>query len=81
MSSYFVHRDVYSIQQYVIKFDSNLQQVYPGYPAFSTDKTDRHDMIEILLKATSNIITLTLTPFGIFKLSWINFPFQWDTSE
>ena len=39
-----VHSKVYSIQHYVIKFVSDLQQVS------STNKTDRHDITEILLK-------------------------------
>ena len=34
----------------------------PYTPVSSTNKTDRHDITEILLKVTSNIITLTLTP-------------------
>jgi hypothetical protein len=36
--------------------------VFSGYYRFpSTNKTDRHDITEILLKVASNIITLTLT--------------------
>ena len=34
----------------------------PGTPVSSTNKTNRHDIIEILLKVTLNTITLTLTP-------------------
>ena len=33
----------------------------PGTPVSSTNKTDRHDIAEILLKMTLYIITLTLT--------------------
>ena len=39
----------------MIKFVSDLQQVggfFPGPPVFSTDKTDGHDIDEILLKVT-----------------------------
>ena len=44
---------VYSIQQYVIQFVSDLRQVggfFPGTPVSSTNKTDRHDITEIFLK-------------------------------
>ena len=34
------------------------QRFSPGTPVFSSNKTDRHDMIEILLKVALNIITL-----------------------
>jgi hypothetical protein len=34
----------------------------PGTPMSSNNKTDRHDVTEILLKGALNIITLTLTP-------------------
>ena len=49
-----------SVQHYVIKFFSNLQQVggffFPGMLVFSTNKTDRHDITEILLKMALNTI-------------------------
>jgi hypothetical protein len=35
-----------------------------GTPVSSTNKTNRHDITEILLKVALNTITLTLTPFG-----------------
>jgi len=57
------HGEVYSIQHYVIKFVSDLWQV-GGFlrvlMIFSTNKTDRHDITEILLKVVLNTITLTL---------------------
>ena len=34
--------------------------VFSGTPVSSTNKTDRHDITEILLKVTLNIITLTM---------------------
>jgi hypothetical protein len=47
-----VHGEVYSIHHYVIKFVSDLKQVgdlfSPGTPISSTNKTDRHDITEIL---------------------------------
>jgi hypothetical protein len=54
VSSNPVHGEVYSIQHYVIKFVSDLGQI--GTPVSSTNKTDRHDLIEILLKAVLSII-------------------------
>jgi hypothetical protein len=39
--------DMYSIQYYVIKFS-------PGTPVSSTNKTDRHDITDILLKVALN---------------------------
>jgi hypothetical protein len=50
-----VHGKVYSIQHYVIKFASNLWPVSVS-PVSSTNKTDRHDIIEILLKVALNTI-------------------------
>jgi hypothetical protein len=46
----------------VIKFVSDLQQVCgfsPGPPVSSTNKTDRHDISEILLKEALNTIKPT----------------------
>jgi hypothetical protein len=49
---------VYSIQNYVIKLDSDLRQDWfsPGAPVSSTNKTDHHGITEILLKVVLNII-------------------------
>ena len=50
VSSNPVHGEVYSIQHYVIKFDSDLRQVGGfslGTPVSSTNKTDHHDITEI----------------------------------
>jgi len=61
VSSNPVHGEVYSIQQYVIKFVSDLRQVGgfpPGIPVASTNKTDSHDITEILLKVDLNTINL-----------------------
>ena len=46
-------------QRYVIKFVSDLRQVggfIPGPPVSSTNKTERHDITEILLKVTFSTI-------------------------
>ena len=52
---------MYSIQHYVIKFVSDLWLVWfsPGTPVSSNNKTDRHDITEILLEVALNTITLT----------------------
>jgi hypothetical protein len=47
------------LQHYVIKFVSNLRQVWwfsLGNLVSSTNKTDRHDIAEILLKVALNTI-------------------------
>jgi hypothetical protein len=55
--------EVYSIQHYVINLSvtCNRSVVFSGFP---NNKTDCHDITEILLKVALNIITLTtrLTP-------------------
>jgi hypothetical protein len=62
-----VHIEVYSIQHYVIKFVSDLRQV-GGFllvpPISSINKTDHHDIAEILLKVALNTINLNFD-FGI----------------
>jgi len=35
----------------------------PGTPVFSTNKTDKYDIVEILLKVALNTINLTLTDY------------------
>ena len=53
VSSNPVHGEVYSIHNHIIKFVSNSRQVggfFPGHPVSSTNKTDHHDIAEILLK-------------------------------
>jgi len=61
VSSNSVHGEVYSIQHYVIKFVCDLWQVssFLGSPVSSTNKTDLHDITEILLKVALNTTTLT----------------------
>jgi hypothetical protein len=44
------------VQHYVIKFVSNLWQVGVHTPVSSTNKTDRHDITEILLIVALNTI-------------------------
>jgi len=64
VSSNPVHGEVYSIQHYVIKFVSDLQVATGrwfslGTPVSSTNKTDRHDITEIVLKVALNTINIT----------------------
>ena len=49
------------MQHYVIKFVSDLRQV-SGFPGYS-NKTDRHDITEILLKVSLNAINQTFIVF------------------
>ena len=69
VSSSSVHGKVYrySIQYYVIKFVSDLWQV-SGYSVSSTNKTDRLDITEILLKVALNTITLIHFTFHMFLI-------------
>ena len=54
------HGEVYSIQHCVIKFVSDLL-FSRGTPVSPTNKTDCHNIAEMLLKVAFNTITLTLT--------------------
>ena len=58
-----IHGEVYSIQHYVIKFVSDLLQVFfpPCTLVSSTNDTERHDIAEILFNVALNTISLTLT--------------------
>jgi hypothetical protein len=60
-----VHGEVYSIQHYVIKFVSDLLWFSPVTPS---NKTDRHDITEILLKMASNTINFNHKP----SITWYN---------
>ena len=60
LSKYTCVDEVYSIQQYMIQFVSDLRQVgcFSGTPISSTNKTDHHDITEILMKVALNTINL-----------------------
>ena len=58
VSSNPVYGEVYSIQHYLIKFVSDLQQT-SGTPVSSINKTDHHYISEILLKMVLNTINQT----------------------
>ena len=55
------HDEVYSIQHYVINLSVTVAGRWfsRGIPVSSINKTDRHDITEILLKVALNTITLT----------------------
>jgi hypothetical protein len=60
-----IHGEVYSIQNHVIQFVSDLRQVggfSPGTPMFSTNKTNRHDITEILLRVALSTKAQTIEP-------------------
>ena len=61
MSSNPVHDEVYSIQQYTIKFVSDLRQVGSFLRVLRflrfTNKTYRQDLTELLLKVALNTIS------------------------
>jgi hypothetical protein len=58
----------YFLEHYVMKFVSDLRQVsgfiWISTPVSSTNKTDRLDIAEILLKLALTTTTLTLTLFS-----------------
>ena len=60
VSSNPVHGEISSIQHYVIKFVSDFRQVWFSAVSF-TNKTDRHEITEILLKVALNTIKLNQT--------------------
>ena len=56
------HGEMHSIQQYVTQFVSDSAEgrfISPSTPVSSTNKTDRHDITEILLKVALNTIYQT----------------------
>ena len=60
---FYAHGEVYSIQLCVITFVSELHQVgdfLRGTSVTPTNKTNRHDITEILLKTPLNTINLNL---------------------
>ena len=62
MTSNPAHYEVYSIQQYMINFVSDLRQIggfSPGTLVSPTNKTGSHDITEILLEVALNTINQT----------------------
>ena len=57
----FESRSRRGVQHYVIKFVSDLRQIGGFLHVSFTNKTDRHDITEILLKVTLNTIKQTKT--------------------
>ena len=82
------HGEVYLIQHYVIKYVSDLRQVsgyLEGTPVSSTNKGDRHNIIEILLSGVkhhnppTNEMPISCIAFGI-KYSYYFLEFENLTS-
>jgi hypothetical protein len=82
VNSHPTHDEVYSIQHYfVIKFVSEIcDRFSPGTcsTVSSTNKTDHHDITEILLKMALNTITLTLTHINIYIYFYIVIIIIWN---
>jgi hypothetical protein len=62
------HRNLFAVISYpfgliftFVHFDNILSALSPGTPVSSTNKTDRHETTEILLKVALNTITLVIT--------------------
>jgi hypothetical protein len=67
-----VRGEVYSIQHYVIKIISDLRQIggfSPGAPVSCTNKTDHHDITDMLLK----VLTTTSQTKSYFYSQFINY--------
>ena len=64
-------KDALDWQSHVITFTSDLQQVggfYPGPQVSSTNKTDSHDITEILLKVALNSNKQTNILYMLFQM-------------
>jgi hypothetical protein len=64
LSSNPVHGEVYSIQHYVT---CDRSVFFSGYLVSSTNKTDHHDITEILLKVSLNTINQTKPIYTCFS--------------
>ena len=56
-----IHGEVYLMEHYVIKFVIDLQWFSPDAPFSSTNKTDRHNIAEILLKPNHKCILIAIS--------------------
>ena len=58
---------IYNLMVHVYQFSCGRSVVFSGYSTLvsSTNKTDQHDIAEILLKVALNTITLTLYVFSV----------------
>jgi hypothetical protein len=78
-----LHGEVYPIQDYVIKFVSDLRQVgvfFPGTLVSTTNKTDRHDVTEIFLKVALNTINQPANQMFAFTESFDKFNYHTITA-
>jgi hypothetical protein len=70
VSSSPAHGELYTKQHYVIKFVNDLFS--PSIPASSTNKTDFHNITDILVKVVLNTITSRLIFYKI-SLKYFNY--------
>ena len=65
--------EVYSIQLYVIELSVTCGRsvVFSGYSVCSTNKTDHHDIDELLFKVALDTTTLAPTRLAVLLLSGI----------
>ena len=78
VSSSLAHGEVYLIQHYVLcdkicQLLATGQRFSPGTLVSSTNKTDCHDITEILLKVTLNTINQTKLVYAQFSVLFISF--------
>ena len=81
VSSNPIHGEVYSLQHYVIKLVSDLRQVcgfLRVHTVSSTNKTDRHNITEILLKVALNTKDYQ---FGICCFSNKHTALRWKSKD
>jgi hypothetical protein len=95
LSSNLAHGEVYSISLDVVKFDSDLRQVGGFLSVSSTNKTDHHNIVEILLKVALNTINPWNSTFHVssiinivgrvmvsmFALSTVNRGFEYRSGQ
>ena len=78
VSSNHAHGEVYSIQHYLINFVSDLPACPWFSPISSNNKTNHHNITEILLKVALNTINFRLRGLGL----WCSMPhstiFRWN---
>jgi hypothetical protein len=54
--------------EYILQGLSTGRWFFSGTPVSSTNKTDRHDIAEILLKLALNTITFTMHPLSSIEM-------------
>ena len=62
---YYVHITIFALCDKVFQWLATGWWFSPGTPVFSINKTDHHDIAEILLKVVLNTIISNYHPFSI----------------